>query len=82
MGLIRRMGERSCNEPLLRAVITAVRRCAIVRIFFRETGMPVHTGKSKGIVFPAQNPQRVDLSAASSEVHLLWLHALTAVTDQ
>ncbi|MDP3395744.1 MAG: hypothetical protein Q8S57_03605 [Methanoregula sp.] len=42
------MGRRSCNEPVPSAAIKAG-GCAIVRIFFRETGMPVHTGISDAI---------------------------------
>ncbi|MFA4878176.1 MAG: hypothetical protein WC586_12270 [Methanoregula sp.] len=38
------MGRRSCNEPVPPAYKQA--DASIVRIFFRETGMPVHTGTS------------------------------------
>ncbi|MHB8164857.1 MAG: hypothetical protein ACYDDV_11065 [Methanoregula sp.] len=44
------MGRRSCNEPVPLGATEQQADASIVRIFFRETGIPVHTGTAMQLV--------------------------------
>jgi hypothetical protein len=75
------MGRRSCNEPVPSAAIKAAEGCAIVRIFFRETGMPVHTGTVMQYSLHPLNERREYQRRSSEIVFRKYGFALLMVAD-